>query len=208
MLVHYYPPFMTIRFPADAILVFGKEFRRFPLRAEVELRARATAAALVHHATRAPILTFEASMKGQEVAGSDFVRGVLLSFSVPQSQIVQQHVSTSTEEEIALTEDWMLKSDCHRLIAITSKYHRQRVHQKLKRSSIAQVHIMCPEDLIPLADSKALLALVAGRTLPRTMRDERLSEQFLRLADKLNFYLPLQWGRHLEIQAGKWLRSK
>ena len=125
---------MNIRFPADAILVFGKEFRRFPLRAEIELRARATAAALVYHATPAPVLTFEASMKGQEVAGSDFVREILLSLSVPQAHIVQQHISTSTEEEIALTEDWMLNRDCHRLIAITSKYHRQRVHQKLKRT--------------------------------------------------------------------------
>ena len=188
-----------------AILVLGKELRRFPDRARRELLARSAAAAVAWRTGGGLVLTLEARLRGQERSGSELVHEHLLRFGVPSDRIVRKDLSRSTREEAILAHREMRDRGLRSLLAITHDYHLDRVRSMVEALGVP-ARTVAPTSMLRKADAAQRAAILAAVPGPEVFAQERSSERaFSALAGLLRpFPRRLRWG--LEVRAGALLR--
>ena len=188
-----------------AILVLGKELRRFPDRARRELLARSAAAAVAWRTGGGVVLTLEARLRGQQRSGSELVCEHLRRFGVPSDRIVRRDLSRSTREEVILAHQEMRGRDLRSLLAITHDFHLDRVRGMLDALGIS-ARTAAPTSMLRKADADQRAAILAAVPEPEVFAQERSSELAFSALAGLLWPLPrrVRWG--LEVRAGALLR--
>lgn len=187
----------------DAAVVLGKELRHDPERALRELRARAAAAAAVHRATGAAVVTLEARLRGQDATGSAIVRALLDELGVPADAVVHEDRTRSTREEIVRAAALARALGWGRVLLITARYHIPRV-RRLVADEGAGVAVHGPAAALRIARPLERRWIADGEPDARVMRRECATEAVLStLARAVG---PLPFRAALEIRAGGLLR--
>ena len=83
----------------SAVQVLGKELRRAPNRALVELRARTAAASVAVRLGAQYVVSLEAPLRGQVLAGSQIVQSNLHELGIGDEKMVLDCQTRSTREE-------------------------------------------------------------------------------------------------------------
>ena len=87
----------------DGVQVLGKELRRDPSRALTELRARTAAAGVALRLGAEAVVSLEAPLRGQPMAGSQIVRMDLETLGVPPQKMILDTQTRSPREEVPST---------------------------------------------------------------------------------------------------------
>lgn len=197
-----------------AVVVLGKELRRFPERARRELAARSAAAALVQPLLGPPgrVLTLEAPLRGQAAAGSAIVVDELQALGVPDAVVLQRQASRSTREEALLTARLAAELGLGRVLVITSRYH-------LARAARIFEEVMGPEAVRCVTPEQVGAALGVDEASPHgqriragccdraALREEAVSERVFGLFAWVLRPLPRRWRWGLEVGAAVVLRG-
>jgi hypothetical protein len=192
---------------ADGVLILGKELRRYPQRARLELRARSAAAAIAVRNGARFVATLEARLKGQQESGSSIVRAHLLELGVDPARIVLANQTRSTREECVAARDLVQEHGLSRLAVVTHAYHLDRVRSYL-RDAMPQTSWVAgvPESWIRDATPVERAWIEAATCTPETFAQERSAERVFGGLAALLAPLPRDLRERVEISAGGFYR--
>ena len=187
----------------DAVMVLGKELRRYPVRARRELRARAAGAAIALREGAKWVFSLEDCLRGQQLSGSRVVADMLREMGVPEHQMVLDERTRSTREEALEAARLCRERGLRRLLVLTAAYHVERARWYFDEAfPEGGAFVTTPETLIGKATPLERQAIREGIPDAAAWELERSSERlFAGLAYALS-PLPhsLRWG--LEVRIG------
>lgn len=187
----------------DAVLVLGKELRRFPARARRELAARAAGAVVLWRRHGCPVLALEAPLRGQREAGSAMVTGLLRSHGVPLGDIEAAEESRSTREEVLALRRRARDRGWAQILVLTAAYHVRR-SQVICDGVLGPgcARVLAPEALLAGAPPDLQPAIRAGVSTPAALAPEHAVERRLTLLAAVLRPLPRRVRFGVEVAAG------
>ena len=193
--------------PFDAVMILGKELRRDRGRALLELRARSAAAsAALRHGVRY-VVSLEAPLVGQELAGSAIVAALLDELGVPRDRMVLDEATTSTREEALEASRQAAQFGWRRLLVVTSDYHVPRARRYFDEVfATGRVSVHAPVALMRLADAGERAWIRAGSPSEAAMAVETRVEAILSNLARALHPLPASVRWQIEVAAGDALR--
>jgi uncharacterized SAM-binding protein YcdF (DUF218 family) len=192
----------------DAVLILGKELRRDPERALRELRARSAGAAVALRRGVPEAWTLEAPLRGQPVAGSDIVVGLLAELGVAPGVVVAERQTRSTREEALGARRLVGARGVGRLLVVTSAYHvprARRVFEDVLGAAAVAVH--APEALLQGATAQERDWIREGHPRPADLAHECRVEALWSGLERLIAPLPASVRWSAEVRAGALLRG-
>lgn len=192
----------------SGVQVLGKELRRDPDRALRELQARSAAAAVSLRLGAEAVVSLEAPLRGQPLAGSQIVQWNLEQLGVSRERMILDTVTRSTREEALLGAQIARDRGWRRLLVITSRYHvprARRCFEDLLGPGAVAVH--SPEAMLRHARSSERRWIMDGVPTPETMTRECAVEAVWSAAARLLQPLPERVRWKTEVMAGGWLRG-
>ena len=192
----------------SGVQVLGKELRRDPDRALLELRARSAAASVCLRLGAQAVVSLEAPLRGQSLAGSQIVRFNLEQLGIPDERMILDTATRSTREEAVLGARIAQDRGWRRLLVITSRYHvprARRCFEDLLGAGSVAVH--APEALLRHARPLERRWILEGQPDRETMMRECPVEAVWSMAARLLRPLPETVRWKAEVMAGAWLRG-
>lgn len=192
---------------ADAVLILGKELRRYPQRARRELRARAAAASVALRLGASFVANLEARLRGQEQSGASLVAHDLRVLGVPEEQVLLQNQTRSTREEVVAARSLVREHAVERLLVLTAAYHLPRVRSYLQDAMpFGGWVVQAPEALIQHANAREREWIEAAIPDPQIFEQEAWAERGFGWGAKALSPLPRRLREGLEIRAGALFR--
>jgi uncharacterized SAM-binding protein YcdF (DUF218 family) len=194
--------------PFSGVQVLGKELRRDPNRALVELRARTAAATVCLRMGAEAVVSLEAPLRGQVMAGSEIVRLNLEQLGVRPEQMILDTLTRSTREEALVGARIAHERGWRRLLVITSSYHvprARRCFEDVMGSGAVAVHT--PEAMLQHAIALEREWIIEGSPENMDMLRECVVEAALSFAARLVGPLPPRLRWQAEVVAGNLLRG-
>lgn len=192
---------------ADAVLILGKELRRYPIRARRELRARAAAASVALRLGASFVANLEARLRGQEQSGASLVAQDLRALGVPEAQILLQNQTRSTREEVVAARALVREHAVERLLVLTAAYHLPRVRCYLQDAMpFGGWVVQAPEGLIQHANAQERAWIEAAIPDDQIYEQEAWAERGFGLGARALAPLPRRLREGLEIRAGALFR--
>jgi len=192
----------------DGVQVLGKELRRDPSRALTELRARTAAASVALRSGAEAVVSLEAPLRGQPMAGSQIVRMDLETLGVPPEKMILDTQTRSTREEAMLGAQIAQQHGWRRLLVITSAYHvprARRCFEDALGSGLVAVHT--PEALLQYANTQEREWIIEGSPEGADMLRECLIEAVFSTAERGLRPFPRRLRWQIEVMAGGLLRG-
>lgn len=191
----------------DAVLILGKELRRYPQRARRELRARAAGASVALRGGARFVANLEARLRGQAQSGASLVAQDLAALGVAQDQVLLQNQTRSTREEVVAARELVREHAVERLLVLTAAYHLPRVRRYLQDAMpfggwVAQA----PEALLQHANAQERAWIEAAIPSPQVYEEEAFSEGAFGWGARALSPLPRRLREGLEIRAGALFR--
>lgn len=186
----------------DAVIVLGKELRRYPERGLAELRARSAAASVAIREGARVVLSLEARLKGQERSGSQIVHAALADLGVPKDAVVLDEYTRSTREEALAALSEVRARGLGRLGVITHGYHVPRVRRYFAEAFDEGAYVvLTPEAFLQRARGVERDWIEAATPTDAVFREERTPELLFGLLSGLMRPLPkrLRWKAEIEI---------
>ena len=191
-----------------AVLILGKELRRDPARARRELMARSAAAAAALRRGVPAAWTLEAPLRGQALAGSDIVVGLLAALGVEPGRVRAERQTRSTREEALCAARLVEEQGVERLLVVTSAYHVPRARRVFGDVlGAAKVAVHAPEALLLGATERERAWIRAGHPAPGDLAHECRVEALWSGLERLIAPLPARLRWDLEVRAGAALRG-
>lgn len=191
----------------DAVLILGKELRRYPQRARRELRARAAGASVALRSGARFVANLEARLRGQEQSGASLVAQDLAALGVPEERVLLQNQTRSTREEVVAARALVREHAVGRLLVLTAAYHLPRVRSYLRDAMpfggwVAQA----PEALLQHANAQERAWIEAAIPSREVYAEEAFSEGAFGWGARALSPLPRRLREGLEIRAGALFR--
>lgn len=192
---------------ADAVLILGKELRRYPQRARRELRARAAAASVALRLGASFVANLEARLRGQEHSGASLVAQDLRALGVLDEQVLLQNQTRSTREEVVAARSLVREHAVQRLLVLTAAYHLPRVRSYLEDAMpFGGWVVQAPEGLLQHATPRERAWIEAAIPDAKVFEQEAWAERGFGLGAKALSPLPRRLREGLEIRAGALFR--
>jgi hypothetical protein len=190
-----------------AVLVLGKELRRYPGRGRKELAARAAAAHVACRLGAIWVATLEGRLRGQQQAGSAIVCGLLVELGLERDRVVARDWTASTRQELCGGLELVKERGADGLVVITSAYHVPRTRRYLGQlAPESRFSVLSPEAFLRWANPREKEWIVAGTPDAEALRRERGVEARIGRLEALLSPLPVHWRSQIEIAAGKLFR--
>lgn len=192
---------MTLQF--DAVMILGKELRRYPDRAMRELRARSAAASVALRHGVGCAVALEAPLVGQDRAGSAVVCDLLGELGVAPQRVVRDERTRSTREEAVEARRLCRERGWRRLLVVTAAYHGPRAFRHFEEAlGPGRFALTSPGGLLRGATPTERLWIEQGEPDAQAWAEERPAERVLgALAGALG-WLPIDLRWRVEVQAG------
>jgi hypothetical protein len=187
----------------DAVMILGKELRRYPERARRELAARAAGAsvALRHGVPR--VVALEAPLVGQDRAGSAVVCELLAELGVPADRVLRDERTRSTREEAVEARRLCLEQGWRRLLVLTAAYHGPRAFRQFEEAlGPGRFALTTPSALLRGAGPAERAWIEAGEPDAQAWAEERRVERLLGAMAAGLAWLPAPLRWQVEVQAG------
>ncbi|MFT5586726.1 MAG: uncharacterized SAM-binding protein YcdF (DUF218 family) [Cognaticolwellia sp.] len=192
---------------ADAVLILGKELRRYPQRARRELRARAAAASVALRLGASFVANLEARLRGQQQSGASLVAEDLRALGVLDEQVLLQNQTRSTREEVVAARSLVREHAVQRLLVLTAAYHLPRVRSYLEDAMpFGGWVVQAPEGLLQHATMRERAWIEAAIPDAQVFDQEAWAERSFGLGARALSPLPRRLREGLEIRAGALFR--
>ena len=192
----------------SAVQVLGKELRRAPNRALVELRARTAAASVAVRLGAQYVVSLEAPLRGQVLAGSQIVQSNLHELGIGDEKMVLDCQTRSTREEAIHGAKIAKERGWRRLLVITSAYHVPRARRCFEDVMDAgRVAVHSPEAMLQHARGKEVEWILEGEPLRDAMLRECTVEAVFSFAERASKMFPKRLRWNIEVGAGALLRG-
>jgi hypothetical protein len=192
----------------SGVQVLGKELRRDPNRALIELRARTAAAVVGLRMGAEAVVSLEAPLRGQALAGSEIVRLNLQQLGVHPDQMILDTLTRSTREEALVGARIAHERGWRRLLVITSAYHVPRARRCFEDAmGEGAVAVHTPEAMLQHAVGLEKEWIVEGSPEHMDMLRECMVEAVLSFAARMVRPLPSRLRWQTEVVAGSLLRG-
>ena len=190
-------------------MVLGKELRRFPVRGQRELRARAAAASVALRGETRVVFTLEAHLKGQARSGSAIVVEALQELGADMDRVVVDEVTRSTREEVRLAQRLLDEHGLRRIALITHGYHVDRVRRYADETfpRPGQCVVLTPETFLQRARGIERTWIEAATPTEQVYADEKGAERLLGGMARALSVLPRCMAWDIEVAAGGLYRS-